>query len=157
MSITPKRSHALATISSGTAPAAAAVHARCRRLLLCWLDDASSCRGRWADRSGCFPSECWDREFADSKLEGSGFELAVPLGHVPQTRPLDHRVGLYIDTGVPSGSARRRSLWRVLGDFRANRLAAFTSSGLCRRSLSGPRCRAEYVLAAISGASGAPP
>ena len=45
---------------------------------------------------------------ADSPLEGSGFELSVPLGHLHQTR-LHHRVELYIDTGVSSaerGAAR---------------------------------------------------
>ena len=26
-----------------------------------------------------FPTKCWDREFADSPLEGSGFEPSVPL------------------------------------------------------------------------------
>jgi hypothetical protein len=35
---------------------------------------------------GPMPSAtCWDREFADSPLEGSGFELLVPLGHLPQS------------------------------------------------------------------------
>ena len=50
----------------------------------------------------------------DSSLEGSGFELSVPLGHLHQTRPLHHRVELYIDTGVAwqdAGGGRRGRCW----------------------------------------------
>ena len=50
---------------------------------------------------------------ADSPLEGSGFELSVPLGHLHQTR-LHHRVELYIDTGVAwqdAGGGRRGRCW----------------------------------------------
>ena len=50
----------------------------------------------------------------DSALEGSGFELSVPLGHLHQTRPLHHRVELYIDTGVAwqdAGGGRRGRCW----------------------------------------------
>jgi hypothetical protein len=53
----------------------------------------------------------------DSPLEGSGFELSVPLGHLPRRGLLDHRVELWL--------SRRRSLWRaVMGDNRMARKRA---------------------------------
>ena len=52
----------------------------------------------------CWPVTPSEVKFAvDSLLEGSGFELSVPLGHLPRRGLLDHRVELYIDTGFRSG------------------------------------------------------
>jgi hypothetical protein len=54
-------------------------HCRCSRQLDCSTQRRTVSYEIWLEGCGVFSAICWDREFADSPLEESGFEPLVPL------------------------------------------------------------------------------